>query len=315
MTRRPDRPDRPTLTLDTQALPDAVRPAIEAHRQRGGRASPPTRRTDRRATPSRCLRAHHTARAGRPRAAPARPAGSVRGVRSHRRPRGVERVERQPWLPRRAAGRGGGRRHLERVGRSIIANSARPVGRAVPDAGGFVLSGRWDIVSAIDAADWVTLFGFVMDGDGPRPTPSGAPDLRAFFLPRGEYAILDTWHTTGMRGTGSNTVVVDGAFVPEALTDQSVLAHPHRSAAVPHPGLHHRLGGIGADRGRDRPGRHQTHRQRSAAGRPAPRRRPPRRRPDGPRRRPRPAAPRRRHHRCRRHGEPTRTSGLGCGRP
>ena len=77
--------------------------------------------------------------------------------------------------------------------------------------------GGWDIVSAIDAADWVTLFGFVMDGDGPRPTPSGAPDLRAFFLPRGEYAILDTWHTTGMRGTGSNTVVVDATFVPEAL--------------------------------------------------------------------------------------------------
>jgi alkylation response protein AidB-like acyl-CoA dehydrogenase len=100
----------------------------------------------------------------------------------------------------------------------IIANSARPVGRAVPHDGGFTLSGRWDIVSAIDVADWVALFGIVFDGDGPRATPSGAPDIRVFFLPRGDYEVVDTWHTTGMRATGSNTVVVDGRFVPDALT-------------------------------------------------------------------------------------------------
>jgi alkylation response protein AidB-like acyl-CoA dehydrogenase len=98
----------------------------------------------------------------------------------------------------------------------IIANSARPVGRAEPAGAGYVLSGRWDIVSAVDAADWVALFGFVMDGGQPRLTPAG-PDIRVFFLPRGHYEILDTWHTSGMRGTGSNTVVVDGAFVTEAM--------------------------------------------------------------------------------------------------
>jgi indole-3-acetate monooxygenase len=99
----------------------------------------------------------------------------------------------------------------------IIANSARPAGTAVATTGGFVLSGRWDIVSAIDAADWVTLFGVVLDDGHPRITPSGAPDIRAFFLPRRDCAVLDTWHTGGMRATGSNTVVVDGVVVPEAL--------------------------------------------------------------------------------------------------
>src|SRR5262249_23228944 len=91
------------------------------------------------------------------------------------------------------------------TGDPIIANSARPVGQAQPTSGGFRLSGRWDIVSAIDAADWVTLFGLVWDGDGPRLSAQG-PDVRVFFLPRGSYEILDTWHTSGMRGTGSNTV-------------------------------------------------------------------------------------------------------------
>ena len=43
------------------------------------------------------------------------------------------------------------------------------------------------------------------------------PDVRVLFLPRGDFTILDTWHTGGMRGTGSKTVVVEGAFVPSFL--------------------------------------------------------------------------------------------------
>ena len=38
------------------------------------------------------------------------------------------------------------------------------------------------------------------------------------FLPASDITILDTWHTSGMRGTGSKTVVVDDVFVPGALT-------------------------------------------------------------------------------------------------
>ena len=95
----------------------------------------------------------------------------------------------------------------------IIANSAHPAGQAQPDGDDFLLSGTWPIVSAIDIADWVVLFGFVMDGDHPAMV-DGAPDVRAFFLRRDQVEVRDTWHTTGMRGTGSNTVVVDGARVP-----------------------------------------------------------------------------------------------------
>jgi alkylation response protein AidB-like acyl-CoA dehydrogenase len=101
-------------------------------------------------------------------------------------------------------------------GDPIIANSARPAGQARWDGDDLVLSGRWDIVSAIDAADWVILFGMVFDGDHPAMV-DGHPDVRAFFLRRDQVQVLDTWHTTGMRGTGSNTVVVDGVRVPAHL--------------------------------------------------------------------------------------------------
>ncbi|HVN50000.1 MAG TPA: acyl-CoA dehydrogenase family protein [Acidimicrobiales bacterium] len=98
----------------------------------------------------------------------------------------------------------------------IVANSARPAGQARIDGDELVLSGRWDIVSAIDVADWAVLFGMVLDGDAPAMV-SGHPDVRAFFLRRDQIEVLDTWHTTGMRGTGSNTVVVDAARVPSYL--------------------------------------------------------------------------------------------------
>ncbi len=37
-------------------------------------------------------------------------------------------------------------------------------------------------------------------------------DFRTFLLPTSNYVIDDVW---GLRGTGSNDIVVDGAFVPE----------------------------------------------------------------------------------------------------
>jgi len=51
----------------------------------------------------------------------------------------------------------------------------------------------------------------------------GAPDWVFFMVPHGDYTVRDTWFTAGMRGTGSKTIVTDGAFVPSGrvlkLTD------------------------------------------------------------------------------------------------
>ena len=112
----------------------------------------------------------------------------------------------------------------------VIANSARVTGAATRAPGGFVLSGRWDIVSAIDSADWVALFGVVMDGAHPQITPSGMPDVRVFYLRRDQITILDTWDVTGMRGTGSKTVIVDAASVSAHLT-----ADPFGTARIDRP--------------------------------------------------------------------------------
>ena len=72
-------------------------------------------------------------------------------------------------------------------------------------------------MSAIDSADWVVLFGIVMGDQGPVMTPTGMPDIRSFYLPIEDVRVLDTWHVGGMRGSGSNSVVVESAFVPSGL--------------------------------------------------------------------------------------------------
>ena len=40
-------------------------------------------------------------------------------------------------------------------------------------------------------------------------------DFCTFLLPASDYTIDDVWDTVGLRGTGSNDIVVDHAFVPE----------------------------------------------------------------------------------------------------
>ena len=58
----------------------------------------------------------------------------------------------------------------------------------------------------------------VMDGDGPHMLDDGKPEIRAVFVPAAECEIIDTWHTAGLRGTGSHDFRVDHAFVPSERT-------------------------------------------------------------------------------------------------
>ncbi len=47
---------------------------------------------------------------------------------------------------------------------------------------------------------------------------AGPPVLRVVAIPTGELEILDTWHTSGLRGTGSHDAVADDVFVPMRRT-------------------------------------------------------------------------------------------------
>jgi 3-hydroxy-9,10-secoandrosta-1,3,5(10)-triene-9,17-dione monooxygenase len=89
-----------------------------------------------------------------------------------------------------------------------MSSSYAPTGRATAVDGGHLLTGRWSFSSGCAHASWVLLGGIVPDADG---TPT---DFRTFLLPASDYAVDDVWDTVGLRGTGSNDIVVDEAFVP-----------------------------------------------------------------------------------------------------
>ena len=109
-------------------------------------------------------------------------------------------------------------RELYRDLDAITASVTRPGSRAVAVEGGFRLSGRWAFASGCEQSTWVVVNGFVFDGDKPRLGPDGAPEARLCYLPMSACTVLDTWTTTGLRGSGSHDLTVEGAFVPEHLT-------------------------------------------------------------------------------------------------
>jgi alkylation response protein AidB-like acyl-CoA dehydrogenase len=101
---------------------------------------------------------------------------------------------------------------------TIIAGSFTPGPRAMPVDGGYRLSGQWPFVSGSRDAHWFEFLPQIMDGDQPLRNDQGSPVQRLMFLPANKATILDTWHTLGMRGTGSDDVAVSDLFIPERHT-------------------------------------------------------------------------------------------------
>lgn len=98
---------------------------------------------------------------------------------------------------------------------TVFAGALLPKGTAVPVANGYRLTGRWTLASGCHQADWMVACSVVVDKGAPRLRADGTPDVRTFFVPMRECEILDTWHTTGLRGTGSHDCQGKDLFVPE----------------------------------------------------------------------------------------------------
>jgi indole-3-acetate monooxygenase len=93
---------------------------------------------------------------------------------------------------------------------TIAAGVWAPRGKAVPVDGGVKVSGRWSFCSGISHSRWL-FAGCVLEDPSAR---SEGPMLRVVALPTTELEILDTWHTSGLRGTGSHDALAHDLFVP-----------------------------------------------------------------------------------------------------
>jgi alkylation response protein AidB-like acyl-CoA dehydrogenase len=74
--------------------------------------------------------------------------------------------------------------------------------------GGVRISGQWSYASGSRYAQWAAITGALTDDTGE------IIDVVMGIAPASQMTVKDTWHTVGMRGTGSNTYVCENVFVP-----------------------------------------------------------------------------------------------------
>ena len=101
-----------------------------------------------------------------------------------------------------------------------------PHGQALRVDGGWRVSGQWPMGSGCHHADWMASGGWLHDDQGP-VMDGDVPAWRVFYTPIGDCRILDTWHSTGLRGTGSHDYTMDDVFVPDRLVSPHPLRAPN----------------------------------------------------------------------------------------
>ncbi len=128
----------------------------------------------------------------------------------------------------------------------VVAGAFFPPAGATKVDGGWVATGRTPFASGCHRADWFLMPMVEMDGELPKIDPAtGEPAPIAAIFRREDVEIIDTWHTVGMRGTGSADITVTEAFVPDhrtapvaPLTDpQPAFTNPYFKT-MPWPGVH-----------------------------------------------------------------------------
>jgi len=90
-----------------------------------------------------------------------------------------------------------------------------PVGRADRVEGGYRINGQWPFGSGITHADVVSAGCMVFSNGAPEMIDARTPRWRVMLAPQSSFEILDTWHTTGLRGTASNDYRAQDLFIPE----------------------------------------------------------------------------------------------------
>jgi len=96
--------------------------------------------------------------------------------------------------------------------RAIVSGSYPPAGKITAAPGGYKISGKWSYTSNGDNTEWYLLGTLI-----PSDTAGGPPMPGMLLVPSGECKIEDDWHTVGLAGTGSKSVIIkEGSevFVP-----------------------------------------------------------------------------------------------------
>ena len=104
--------------------------------------------------------------------------------------------------------------------RGVVANTPAATAKAIVVPGGYRVTGRQGFSTGCRHAAWVAAHAQIIE-NGQVRLEGALPEARYMFVPVAEAELLDTWHTRGMRGTGTHHFAVNDVFVP---TDRTVLS-------------------------------------------------------------------------------------------
>jgi 3-hydroxy-9,10-secoandrosta-1,3,5(10)-triene-9,17-dione monooxygenase len=90
----------------------------------------------------------------------------------------------------------------------LLSSSYAPIGRLRPVDEGYQLTGHWRFSSGVAVADWVLVGAVTLDA---QQVPV---DVVTVLVPRRDLRVEQVWDSVGLRGTASDDIVVDEAFVP-----------------------------------------------------------------------------------------------------
>lgn len=97
---------------------------------------------------------------------------------------------------------------------TLLSGVFAPLGTAERDGDGFRVSGRWPFGSGTQNADWILAGCRLLENGKPMTRPNGAPRTHMVLVPAREVEFLDTWHVSGLCGTGSTDFALHEVRVP-----------------------------------------------------------------------------------------------------
>ena len=98
---------------------------------------------------------------------------------------------------------------------SVMAGLIHAVGTAEMVDGGYRITGRWPFASGSPHADWILGGCKILKNGEPVIGANGQPAETLVTLPASAWTIEDTWHVSGLKGSGSNHVSLKDVFVPK----------------------------------------------------------------------------------------------------
>ncbi|GAA0948227.1 acyl-CoA dehydrogenase family protein [Nonomuraea longicatena] len=89
-----------------------------------------------------------------------------------------------------------------------VCGTLSPSAMAAPADGGITVTGKWQFISGAHHAHWQEIIAILVPAEG-EPYPVMA------LVPMSDLLVVDDWHTSGLKGTGSVSTVARDLFIPQ----------------------------------------------------------------------------------------------------